>query len=156
MKVLRKAGEWIVVAMMAVVVGAVMVEVAIRDLFDLSIGVHEELTRYTMIWVAMLGAVLLMQDNGHIRISLLPDALPPRAAAAVGVLADIVVLFFLVGFVYACAMNLPRIVGQSTITLGVGMVWFHAALPVGGALMAVLALRNLIVHARQAMAGERP
>jgi len=148
---LLKLVEWLVIALMAVVAGTVVVEIVIRSAFDMSFGFHEELTRYTMIWVAMLGAVLLMQENGHIRISLLPDALPRRLSALVNCLADIVVLFFLVGFVYACAVNLQQIVGQETITLGVSMVWFHAALPVCGMLMVLIGLRNFFINAREAL-----
>ena len=152
---LLKVVEWLVVALMAVVAGTVMIEVILRNAFDLSFTIHEELTRYTMIWVAMLGAVLLMNENGHIRISLVPDMLPRRLSALVTCLADVVVLFFLIGFIYACSMNLPKIIGQTTITLGVGMVWFHAALPIAGVLMAVLGIRNLVTHAREALSQPR-
>jgi len=142
--------EWIVIALMAIIAATVIVEVIIRDLLDRSLGIHEELTRYLMIWVAMLGSVLLTYDDGHIRIAIIPDSLNPRTAAMVSIVADMFVLFFLAIFVYSSATNLPSITGQNTITLGVGMIWFHAALPVGGALMLLIALRNFTDHVRQA------
>lgn len=148
MQGLLKAIEWVVIGLLAVIAATVIAEVVLRGIFDLSLGVHEELTRYLMIWVAMLGSVLLTHENGHIRISLLPDRLSGTSAAFVLCAADLVIVFFLSVFVYACATNLPSIVGQNTITLGVGMVWFHAALPVGGFLMLVIAIGNLLGHLR--------
>ena len=142
--------EWIVIALMAIIAATVIVEVVIRDLLDRSLGIHEELTRYLMIWVAMLGSVLLTYDDGHIRIAIIPDSLNPRIATMVSIVADMFVLYFLAIFVYSSATNLPSITGQKTITLGVGMIWFHAALPVGGALMLLIALRNFTDHVRQA------
>lgn len=156
MIVLVRVIEGLVVALLAVVALTVSLEVFARNLLGLSLGVHEELTRYLMIWVAMLACPLLTHEDGHVRISILPDALPARPRGAVNVLADLVALFFLAGLVYASSTNLPSIVGQSTITLGVGMVWFHAALPVGGLLMALLTVRNLVVHIRQTMTPVQP
>lgn len=149
---LVRAIEWLVIALLAVIVVTVIVEVVIRDLLHLSLGFHEELTRYLMVWVAMLASVVLTSEDGHIRIALLPEALPPRARAVVSCVADLVVLLFLAVFVYACAVNLPGVIGQRTVTLGVDMVWFQAALPVGGLLMLLVALRNAVVHFRRAIA----
>lgn len=145
--------ERIVIALMAVIAATVIIEVVIRDLLEMSLAVHEELTRYLMIWVAMLGSVLLTHEDGHIRIAILPDAVSPRVSAWLRTAADVIVVFFLVVFVYSSAANLPSIAGQNTITLGVGMIWFHAALPVGGVLMLIVATRNLAVHLSQAMSG---
>lgn len=147
--------EWTVIGLMGIIAATVIVEVLIRDFLDRSLGVHEELTRYLMIWVAMLGSVLLTHDDGHIRIAIIPDALNPKIAAAVGILADMIVVFFLSVFVFSSAINLPSIAGQNTITLGVGMIWFHAALPVGGALMLLISLYNLAMHLRQAFSNPR-
>lgn len=156
MRWLMRAIEWIVIALMAVIAVTVIAEVTLRDLFDLSLGIHEELTRYLMVWVAMLGSTLLTYEGSHIRINILPEALPERAGAVVRCLADIIVVLFLIGFVYACAINLPNIIGQHTITLGVEMIWFHAALPIGGLLMLLITLRNTAADIRQALASAKP
>ena len=151
MKYLFRFLEWAVIALLGVIVVAVIAEVFLRGLLSVSIVIHEELTRYLMIWVAMLGSVLLTREGGHISIRILPELLDARPAAIVLGLSDLIVIFFLAVFSYASATNLPNIVGQETITLGVGMVWFHAALPVGGILMLSIAVANLIRHFRQAM-----
>ncbi|MFN0263165.1 TRAP transporter small permease [Tepidamorphus sp. 3E244] len=154
MHVILKVVEWAVIALMAVIALLVITEVLVRDLFDLSIGIHEELTRYLMIWVAMLGSVLLTHENSHVRISMLPDMLTGRSALIVECLADLVIIFFLAAFFYASALNLPSIIGQDTVTLGVGMVWFHAALPVGGALMLLIAAIQFASRLRRLAAGD--
>ena len=154
MSAILKVVEWIVIVVMAVIAAAVIIEVTLRDLLDMSIGIHEELTRYLMIWVVMLGSALLTHENSHVRISMLPDMLAGKRLFALECIADLVVIFFLSCFVYACATNLPSIVGQNTVTLGVGMVWFHAALPVGGALMLAITVHRFALHLRR-LAGLR-
>ena len=136
--------EGVVIALMAVIVTAVIIEVALRWLAGgASLIITDELTRYLMIWVAMLGAALLVHEDGHIRISTLPDVLPPTARFVCQVLSCLVALFFLVTLIVISTVNLPDVVGQKTITLGISMAYFSAALPVGGALMALFVITDL-------------
>jgi TRAP-type C4-dicarboxylate transport system permease small subunit len=39
---------------------------------------------------------------------------------------------------------MPSVRQQNTVTLGVSMIWFHAALPVCGSLMFLLTLRSIV------------
>jgi TRAP-type C4-dicarboxylate transport system permease small subunit len=153
MALLIKTIEWVVIALMGLISAVVTAEVFLRDTFGVSIGVHEELTRYLMIWVAMLGSVLLTYDGSHIRVALISDLLSGKAKTAMLLTVDLVVIFFLSVFVYGCVINLPGTLRQDTVTLGVGMVWFHAALPVGGALMLLVAAMNLLRTIAVARAG---
>src|SRR5262245_14690624 len=126
----------------------IIAEVALRGLADTSLIITDELSRYLMIWTAMLAATVLVYEDGHLRTTLLPDALPPRAALAVYVVADLVVLCFLGAVVGASVALLVAMQEQSTITLGVSMLWFYAALPICSALMFVLTLRAMLLRFR--------
>ena len=92
----------------------------------------------------MLTATLLVHEDGHLRLTFLTDALPPVLARIVHVVADLVVLCFLALLVVASLMLMPSVRQQNTVTLGVSMVWFYAALPIGGALMFVLTVRSTV------------
>jgi TRAP-type C4-dicarboxylate transport system permease small subunit len=136
--------ERVVMVLMGIIVAVVMVEVGLRWLAGgRSLIVTDELTRYLMIWTAMLGAALLVHDDGHIRIAVLADALPKWLARICYYLSQLVVLGFLGMLVVLSLVNLPQLVAQRTITLGVSMAWFVSALPVGGALMFLLVLYDL-------------
>jgi TRAP-type C4-dicarboxylate transport system permease small subunit len=101
-----------------------------------------------MIWTAMLAAALLVQEDGHLQISLLTGRFGPRGRAILYFCAQFVVLAFLAMLVLSSALRLPSIVKQNTVTLGISMVWFYAALPVSGALMFIFAMGNIIARLR--------
>lgn len=140
--------EGVVIALMGVIATLVVAEVVLRGLFGLSLVVYDELTRYLMIWTVMLAAALLIREDGHIRIGLLAGALKPRAALFLHCLSQVLVIVFLAGLLWSSLVALPGIVGQTTITLGVSMAWFYAALPVGAALMILLTLHDIATRLR--------
>ena len=51
---------------MTVVATVVMTEVILRYAAGRSLIITEELSRYGMIWVALLASVLVLRDEGHI------------------------------------------------------------------------------------------
>jgi TRAP-type C4-dicarboxylate transport system permease small subunit len=144
MRTLIRALELVVTVLMGTITLLVIAEIALRNLAGTSLIVTDELSRYLMIWTAMLTATLLVYEDGHLRLTFLTDVLPPVVARIVHVVADLVVLCFLALLVAASLMLMPSVREQNTVTLGVSMVWFHAALPICGALMFVLTLRTAI------------
>ncbi len=137
--------EGIVIALMSIIATVVIIEVGLRWLGGgRSLIITDELTRYLMIWTAMLGAVLLVHEDGHIRISVLPDVLPRWGRIVCAVLSQLVVLGFLGVLIVVSVMNWPETMGQKAITLGVSMAWFTSALPITGALMVLLILYDMV------------
>jgi TRAP-type transport system small permease protein len=144
--ILIRAIEAVVIALMGIITILVISEVALRGLAGTSLIITDELSRYLMIWTAMLAAAVLVHEDGHVRTTMLPDALSPRAAAVVHFIADLTVLCFL-GVVVGSSLALMLAMGeQNTITLGVSMLWFYAALPVCAALMFGLTVRAMILR----------
>jgi TRAP-type C4-dicarboxylate transport system permease small subunit len=144
MRALIRVLEWAVIALMGTITLLVIAEIALRNLASTSLIVTDELARYLMVWTAMLTATLLVHEDGHLRLTFLTDALSPRVARAVFVVADVVTLCFLALLVGASLALMPSVRQQNTVTLGVSMIWFHAALPVCGSLMFLLTLRSIV------------
>lgn len=144
MSLLIRAIECVVIVFMAVVVGIVIAETLLRDILDVTLIVTDELSRYLMVWTAMLSAALLVADDGHIKIEVVLQAVGPRLRRLLYVCAQLVVLAFLGVLVYASLLVMPSIAQQNTVTLGVSIAWFYAALPVTGALMIVLTVHKLV------------
>lgn len=149
MSTLVRGIELVVILLMGVITGVVIGETFMRGVVGASLIVTDELSRYLMVWTALLAAALLVYEDGHIRIALLPDALGPRAGKFVYAVSQLIVIAFLVMVIVASVMIMPSITRQNTVTLGVSMAWFYAALPVSSGLMALFALRNLIVKLRE-------
>jgi TRAP-type C4-dicarboxylate transport system permease small subunit len=145
---LVRALELAVILLMGTIAALVIAEVALRAL-GTSLIVTDELSRYLMIWTAMLAATVLVYEDGHLRTTILPDALPPRAARAIYLVCDFVTLCFLGIVAGASVALIVSIKEQNTVTLGVSMLWFYAALPVCATLMFGLTLRAMILRLRR-------
>jgi TRAP-type C4-dicarboxylate transport system permease small subunit len=138
--------ELIVVVLMGTVTVLVVAEVFLRGLASTSLIITDELSRYLMIWTALLAAALVVDEDGHVRTTIVTDALPPRAALISHLLADVLVLCFL-GIVVVYSVTLMVAVReQHTVTLGISMFWFYAAMPVCAALMFFLTARALLLR----------
>jgi TRAP-type transport system small permease protein len=146
MAVVIRVIELIVIVLMGVITTAVIAEVGLRAIFDFSLIITDEFSRYLMIWMAMLAAAVLVYEDGHIRTTILPDMLPPLYAGVMLAVSDVIVMFYLAVVVVASLMLLPSIAEQNTVTLGVSMGWFYAALPVSMTLMFVLTARAFVLR----------
>lgn len=82
----------LLVAMSAVVFGNVMS----RYFLDTTWGWYEEVSRFMLIWIVFLGAVVATIRGDHLGIDLLSVVFPPRVCRMIGVLADILVMAALV------------------------------------------------------------
>jgi TRAP-type C4-dicarboxylate transport system permease small subunit len=127
---------------MAVVAAVVVTEVILRYVAGRSLIVTEELSRYGMIWVAMLASVLVLREDGHIA-SGATGWLGPHAQKIVRVLTELLSLLFLLVLTVAGLQVLPAQRDQDTLTLGVTIFWFYLALPVSGALMMLVIVARL-------------
>jgi TRAP-type C4-dicarboxylate transport system permease small subunit len=146
MRVLIRSVELVVIALMGTISTVVIAEVALRNFLGTSLIITDELSRSLMVWTALLAATLLVHEDGHVRITLLTEALPPRLATALYVVAQLVVLSFLALLIVSSLSLMPSVRQQNTVTLGVSIAWFYAALPVTGALMFILTVHNLVVR----------
>ncbi|MDH5748892.1 MAG: TRAP transporter small permease [Rhodospirillales bacterium] len=140
---LIRAIEVIVIVLMGSITVVVIAEVALRNFAGMSLIITDEFGRNVMIWTAMLAATLVMHEDGHVRIDLLEKRVSPLVAKILSVIAGLVVLFFLGVLIYSSFLLMPSLSSQFTITMGISVAWFYAALPISAILMFWLTLRNI-------------
>jgi TRAP-type C4-dicarboxylate transport system permease small subunit len=122
----------------SVVSATVVVEVILRYAFGSSLIFTEELTRYTMVWVAFLGGVVALRDGAHVATGGIGDRFGASVGRAASLLADALSLLFLLTLAWASIQTLPNQRDQYTTTLEVSIFWFYLAIPVGAILMALV------------------
>jgi TRAP-type C4-dicarboxylate transport system permease small subunit len=135
--------EGLVIVLVAGVTCLVFAEVVLRDSFGYSLVITEEAARYAMIWVAMLGSALLVADDGHIRIDVVPALAPAPVKLALNLISQVLVLGFLAVLTVTTLTIMPEVSRDQTVTLGISMAAIYAALPISGVLMILLTLRNM-------------
>lgn len=134
-KVNRWAVQWILAAM-AIMVFA---NVVLRFLTDNSILWVEELSRYLMIWLTLIGAGLVLRYGGHIGIENLQEKLPGQAHRIRMIIFGLMLAFFVFMFVVGVRYAIFTW-GQSTPVMDIPVGAVYLAMPIGFALLIVHAL----------------
>lgn len=107
----------------------------------------EELARFLLVWVAMLGAAVAFGRKAHLGVDLFVESLHPDARRPMTVIAHLVVLLFaamvfLVGGWRVVSSTLA--LGQATPALGWKMGFVYLVLPISGLCMTVYSVRRLV------------
>ena len=131
------------VALLAVTVLIVVLQVFFRYVLGSSLGWSEEAARYLFIWAAVLGFSSCVEARRLFSFEMIAAALPPagrRLCSALFVIAACVFVWVLVvdgGALVAGTLT------QTSPAIGVPMAAAYAALPVGGVLIALHLLAAL-------------
>jgi TRAP-type transport system small permease protein len=137
------------VALIALIVTSITVQVFSRYLLGRPIAWVEETATYAFIWMAFVGASLGLKQGRHIVIHTFGAHLPPRAAAALRTLVWALVLVTLVVLVVQ-GQKVIGVEGRSkTISLPVELPrsWFYSMpLTLCAASMALTALYGLLLE----------
>src|SRR5215470_9360300 len=131
------------VALMAVLVGDVFLGVFSRYVLHATFTWYDEVARLCFVWIVFLGAAVAVRRGLHFRLHLLVGRLPSGLRRSADTLATVVVIAFSVLLVAGGLSIAPLAQRQMTDALEISMLWFYAAVPVGGCLMAFYALRSL-------------
>ncbi len=145
LKLFDKLEELVAVVLLSGTVIAVLVG-AIGRSIGRPVPAGPEIAQLLLIWTCMFGADLVLKRGEHIRISALPDALPPNLRRILHLVCVICILGFLAycGWLswHLAMSNWARELGASGLSYG----WVTLALPVGCALMIVSMIRRLLGH----------
>jgi TRAP-type transport system small permease protein len=133
-RALLVANRWTVIAMLAAMAAMVFANVVLRFTTGVSILWVEEVSRYLMIWVSLLGAGMVLRYGGHVGIETLQEALPRRAVAIRGAIVALLAGFFV--FMAAVGARYAWLAwGQTTPVLGIPVGAVYLAIPIGFALL---------------------
>src|SRR3984885_9590280 len=69
--------KFVIALCLAVMVVLVFGNVVLRYVFNSGITVSEELSRWLMVWLTFLGAIVALREHAHLRVDTLVRALPP-------------------------------------------------------------------------------
>jgi C4-dicarboxylate transporter DctQ subunit len=141
--------EGVLSLLLAVMVIITFVTVVTRYVFDLPLSYIDQLVPNVFVWVTFLGASAAVKRRAHLGLSLVADALPARARAAL----DVAVLagtsaFFLVTAWFGWKVVAMQIENQLTTSLGYPAWVVGLAVPVGSVLFVIRAFEAWWRHRR--------
>jgi len=133
---LNRLVEWLCAGLVAAMILVVWIGVAARYLTDGGISWTEELSRYLMIWAALLAVSCAAWWREHVGLELFPALLPELPRRLLKLLVDgLTVAFFLFMGIYGVDMSSEGATQFSTL-FGLSMELPFAAVPVSSALAA--------------------
>lgn len=116
----------------------------------------EELARFLLVWVALLGGALAFRTKTHLGVDYFVNRLHPDARRVTAVVADLVVLFFAGAVLLLGGTSVVRealVLEQTTPALGWKMGYVYMALPISGFFVVFYTLDNLMATLRGRPAG---
>lgn len=143
-----RALAWLCVVLMGASVLNVTWQVVTRFVLGSPSGFTDELARFLLIWLGMIGAAYAVGQRMHLAIDLLPRALDskPKARAALGIVLQGCVLLFAAGVMLYGGGNLVRIttlLAQRSAALGAPLGAVYTVLPLAGAVIAFYTLHAM-------------
>ncbi|MEQ9635564.1 MAG: TRAP transporter small permease [Devosia marina] len=134
---LARTTEILATLLLITVTALNLTQVVGRYAFSIGFSWTEELMRYLMIWLMMLGSVAAIYRIEHMGVETLESMVAPRYAALVrSALYSLGAIFCLVVLIYGWPLAL-RNAGQVAPASGIPMIYPYLALPVGSALLLI-------------------
>lgn len=139
--------RWVLIMLMAVLVLNVIWQVFSRYVLQSPSTFTDELARFLMIWVSLLGAAYFSGQNAHIAIRIIPDRLSEAKQKKLQMLVYILTLVFVsVVFIAGCGYQvwLKFTFREVTPALQISMGWVYLVGPVSGLLIAYYTITQMI------------
>lgn len=152
-----RALGWILVAIMGISVLNVLWQVFTRFVLSNPSSFTDELARFLLIWIGLLGAAYAAGNKMHLAIDLLPSKLEGRSRFLLGVVIEACVFLFaltvlVVGGTSLMALTLT--LGQSSTALHIPIGYVYLALPLSGLLIMYYAVAAVLEQLAELRGGD--
>jgi TRAP-type transport system small permease protein len=120
---------------LAIMVGAVALQVLSRYMFKAPVSWAEELSRACLTWLTFVGGSMALRLKGHFVIELLVTKLPDTMHNAFEILLLAVTAVLVAVMFYTGLVMLPVVHDQTSSAMGYPMSFVYLSIPVGSAFM---------------------
>ncbi len=138
---------------LAVMTGAVFLQVAMRYLGLGAIDGIDEVPRYLFVWLVMIGGAAAMYRSEHTVLDYFLNRMPLRLRALVLLLTTGLGIALFVVLIDVSLVLVPNAQLQSSPGLGLPLGYVYAAIPAGAVLIIAPMLRSLVSALRMLWAG---
>ncbi len=122
-------------AILAVMAGAVFVQVVARYVFARAIDGIDEVPRYLFVWLVMIGAAAAMHRGQHTALDYFRDRLGPTARRVTLLATNAGAALLFLSMIKVSLVLVPNAQLQRSAGLDLPLGWVFLAVPVGSALV---------------------
>lgn len=137
-EIINKYLKGILVFLMILMTVDVIWGVFTRYVFGSQADWTEELARFLLIWIGLLGAAYASGQRMHLAIDLLATKVDQRKQAKLNIIINIIIILFVLSVLVIGGFNLiylTNILGQLSAALRVPMFVVYAVVPLSGILI---------------------
>ena len=137
----------VLVFIMAVMVLNVLWQVASRFIFGSPSSFTDELARYLMIWIGILGAAYVSGRNMHVAIDVLPSRLSSKTQRQLKLIVRILIILFCLGAMVIGGSRLvyiTHVLDQNSPALQVPLSVVYLVLPISGLLIMYYKISDIL------------
>lgn len=135
---------WVLAALLLVMTALITWQVFARYVMGQSLAFSEEVARFSLIWLTMLGAAYAYRRGALISVELLSAMVGPGFRLGLAVMIAAASALF-AWVLFAEGMNITQlVVNQTAPSTRVSMAWPYAAMPAGAALVLLNAVAIVI------------
>lgn len=145
-KAIDKYLAFLLVFLMAAITLGVLWGVFTRYALGSQAGWTEELARYLLIWIGMLGAAYASGQKMHLAIDLLSPKLSPKAQARLSVFINLLIAGFALTAMVVGGLRLMYIthtLGQTSAAMRIPIALVYSAIPLAGLLVVFYKINDL-------------
>jgi len=143
-KVLDRIAGTVSSALLGLMVLIAMYQVLTRYVLNSPSVTSEEMLRYGLIWLTLIGGAYVYGKNQHLAIIFFGNKLPQKFQPAIAIFVEIIVIIFsIVLLIYGGMNTTVNAVGQVSAALQMPMQYYYLCLPIGGVLFLIYAVLNL-------------
>lgn len=147
LRVVDKVLIWSLAALVTAMVTAVTWQVLSRYLFVVPAAWTEELARFLLIWIGMLGAAYAYRTHSHLGLDLLPARLEGRSKASLNALTHCICMLFAAAVLIAGGGSLVAMtweLKQYSAAMGLPIAYVYSVIPASGVLICLFALVGIL------------
>ena len=153
-KALNKTEEVVLVAMFALMVAIIFIQVIMRYVFQNSLYWSEELGKFLFIWISWLGISIGEKRGEHIKITLIVDKFSNKAQYIANIISEIIVIAICAVTVY---YGITMVILQTTTNyagIKISVAWVYLAVVVGCAIMILRCIGMIVLSVKGMKSGQ--
>tara|TARA_R110000868_G_scaffold304437_16_gene565238 strand:- start:8579 stop:9058 length:480 start_codon:yes stop_codon:yes gene_type:complete len=133
--------------LMGIMLSSVCWQVFSRYILSSPSSFTDELARYLLIWIGLLGGAYASGQGMHLAIDLLPTKLEGKSQIRLNVLINILVILFVLGALVVGGLRLVYItysLGQTSAAMQIPLAYVYIILPISGLLIITYKIRDIL------------
>lgn len=138
--------KYLVIFLSAAIVVVVVIQVFSRFVLQSPSSITEELSRFLLIWIGLLGGAYGYHSNAHLGLDIVTSKLSGALQKLVGIGAHLIIMFFAIAVMITGGISLVLLTiepPQISAAMEIKMAYIYSVIPVSGFLIVFISVMKI-------------